>query len=824
MGPLACHRGKGGQARPEPGPVRWLRPALWLSLLAALLLSAAGSAQEMAARGAARREANLLRVNNRPTVLMWARGLSDAADLDTYLAAGFNTAYLLVADPSDDGLAAAGALASAAEAKGLFVVMTVTPAAVQDSTGAQMSPDPKSDDYAAAVNTLTGKLAKRFGPSDHPKLLGWSVEGVPPNGFPWSDTGFRTYLRDWYGGSIADLNRSWGSDYAAWTDITAGGANDLDSSRPAGVGRARVDLAYYRQQSYADALDLWAKSLRAADPGRLVFASALPDYRSIISVPGSYDGMILNTYPAVAEQDWLTHNVHAVDIARRANQFAAVPTFLVNSSSDANQLANWMNEALLHGATGLALSDWSAVKQSDALQAMVKQTADAIATTHLFPVRPFARFAIVYEPIAGGATRNGRGLYGYLDGLTPTEPTTLFAVTRLGTEYGQMDVLAESSLRQVDLQQYGAIFAPMAFYLTDDAQVALHDFVLRGGALVVDAGVGMYQGDGTINSTPPVLTELLGMRYSELAESDQPSEYGSLGEKGQAAEPGIAVPVGPGEAGLTLDPDVAKFADILGQFLSRPDVRKYLGADFVGENGPGFRVRGLGTGFAVYAPTFLYANWNSGDPYFDEFHQRILSWRRDVEVIEPEGVWPAVGVAVFSDWSIAVVSPNGNSAIVDAYGAKNQMYQVPLGAMRLGNPQEEQRVELLFPGEPLAVAVPVPIYLRVQDAGALVTASVSRYEAKGIELMVHGNGAEANVSASGVQVNGGDATSVEIEIRTGAYPIARGSLHHVTMQEGPRLRPREMDVMPNPDTGALVIQAAMRAARVTIVPAPESGQ
>jgi hypothetical protein len=788
-------------------------------VVACLLLGAGAHAQQSSGAATTRRDANVLLVRGRPTVLMWARGLDDTADLDTYVASGFNTAYVLISSSSDKDLAAASTLMTAVEAKSLFVVAAVTPSAIKDGDGGDMAPDPTSAAYAKAVSDLVAKLVNQFG--KHTGLIGWSIEAIPPGQFPWSDSGFRAFLSGWYQGSLSRLNDSWDASFEDWDQVTYRGARDVDADRAAGLGRASIDVALYRRNAYADALDLWANALRAADPGRLILASALPDYRSIISVRNTFDGMVLNTYPNSAEQDFVTHNVHSVDIARRGNQFAAIPTFWIDSNADANRTANWMNEALLHGAAGLALSDWSVVRDSEDLQATVKLAADAFREGGDFPKTPLARAAILYDPIAGGAQRNGQGLYGYLDGVTPDEPTTLFAVARMGTRYGQIDVLSQDSLSQVNLQQYSVIFAPMALFMPDDVQVALNGFVLQGGALVVDAGAGMYQGDGTINSTPPMLSELLGMRYTEIAESNQPSELGSLGQPGEEGQPGVAIPVGPGEAGLEIDPDVAKFADILGQFLSRPDVRKYLGEDFVGDNGPGFRVRGLGRGFAVYAPTFLYDTWNAADPYFDDFHQRMLSWRYDLEVIQPDALWPStIGATEYSDGSIGLVSPSSAAAIVDVYGGGNQAYQVPQGAVRYPNRGEQNRVELLFPGEPLATARPIPIYIRTPDEGAVVTVSIARYDAGGIEFLVNGDGATANATGDGIQVSGGALTNVEIEIHDGVYRLPSGSMHHVVVEGGLRGRQAEETIMPNPDTGYLVVSVPVRSARITVQPEP----
>jgi hypothetical protein len=65
-------------------------------------------------------------------------------------------------------------------------------------------------------------------------------------------------------------------------------------------------------------------------------------------------------------------------------------------------------------------------------------------------------------------------------------------------------------------------------------------------------------------------------------------------------------------------------------------------------------------------------------------------------------------------------------------------------------------------------------------------------------------------------------TAVEIEIRSGAYPVSAGSVHRLVIVEGARQTVQtDQSVMPNPDTGSLVIQTSVRWARITIAPAPE---
>jgi len=799
------------------------------------LLTAPGIAQQPAGEIVparhlvAGRAGNVIRVNGIPTVLTWARGVRDPADLDSYAALGLNTVYVVILGSSQDELAQASALISAAEERGLMVVGALAPPTVGLERGQSLAADPRSDAYVSAVQGFVETVVEALG--DHPGLVGWAVEAVLPETVVWSDAAFQAYLQDWYT-SVGDLNDSWGTEYSAWEEISVGSYGDVDTALPYGVGRASVDYAYFRESVYAAALSVWASALRAADRNRLVFAAGLADYRSIISVRPDFDGLVLTTYPSAAEADWQTHNVHAVDIARRANQFAAVQTLEVAGATTPQQLIAWAGLALAHGAAGVAFSSWNAVRDSEPLQGAVSEIAQ-IAIGDGLPAEPFAQTAVLYQPFVGGALRNGRGLYGYLDGMVPNEPTTLFGVARFGTRYGVLDVLTLDSFEYVDLSQYGAIIAPMALYLPQDAQLTLQNYVIHGGSLVVDLGAGMYQAEGVVTSMPAMLRDMLGMRYADVTDAQrqelQAQFYGppgvgigpevEVGDVYDPAEPTQVVPIGPGTTGEEIDPALVRFVQGLEEFLTRPDVSEFLGDSFLGEAGAGLRVRGMGGGFSVYAPTPLYESWDASDPAFNEFHARILSRGSDLEVVEPTGIWPGVTVTAYPDWSVCVSSPNGAPTSVLVYDGGNQVYAVPGGAVRLGNPEEENRLELLFPGASLAVARPLPIYVYPAGEGAVASVSVLRYDREGVELMVHGTGAQPRVGAEGVEFVGGVSTPVEIEVKGGRYRVASGSTHRVVVEQGAGGRwASEQEMMPNPETGSLVIRDTFPSARIIVTP------
>jgi len=753
----------------------------------------------------AKKDANLIRINGQPTVLLWANGLDNADELEAYAGLGFNTLALSITDVSEEALSQAFDLATAAEERGLLVIGVLAPEGLEDADGNRLAVDPLLPGYAEAVQSFVQKAVSSL--DRHPRLIAWVVGGVLPDQVVWGDNGFQTFLRRSYP-SVAALNNSWGTSFDDFSRVSTGGVGDIDSARPGGIGRARVDFAYYRAKTYADTIALWTKALRDADPKRLILVGGVTDYRSSISLTSGFDGIIAASTPTAAEPDLVTSNVHGVDIARRANQFIAVQTLDVSGFPAPNQLSNWINLALVHGASGIQFWSWAALRDSEKLGAVVKQTAETLETTHWFPVKPVARAAVLYEPYAGGQMRYGKSLYGYLDGVTEKEPTELFFTVKNGTRYGLMDVLSVDQLGQVDTKQYGAVIAPMAFYLPDDAQAALHQFALLGGALVADAGLGMYQAKGVVDSLPEIMLTTFGLREPTATPLPPPQSQPGVTYQGVTTP----TPIGPN--GFAADVELEGLLQEIMGILEKPDVEKYLGQEFGGKDGPTLRVRGLGKGFTVYAPAFLYQQWNSEREDFADFHDRILSWGRDVNVIEPDALWPAVTAASYTNKLVAVAAPNNNVTAVDLYFVKNELYYVPGGLVKLWGTETGSSVELLFPGAPLAAAQALPITVTPALA-AMVAVAVRQYDEQGIELLINGDGATVGLFGGQVQARGGDYTPLEIVIRDGTFHVASGQSYHVVIQDDGRTV-AEYEAMPNPETGAIVIAGRYRGARIAI--------
>jgi len=239
------------------------KTALWLLVIATLAMAGEAVGQEAgsgAPTAVARRELNCIRVNGQPTLLLWARGVA-AGDLDEYAAAGFNTVYVLIQDEGEDALAPLDTFITAAEARGLLVVGALAPASLGGIGGMGLPIDASSEAYAEAVSDFVGGVVAGLG--DHPSLIGWSVEAVPPYLVAQTELGFRAYLQSWHG-SLTALNRAWGTAFTDWEQIRFAGIRDVDSQRPGGLGRASIDFARYREASYASALSLWARRSGAA--------------------------------------------------------------------------------------------------------------------------------------------------------------------------------------------------------------------------------------------------------------------------------------------------------------------------------------------------------------------------------------------------------------------------------------------------------------------------------------------------------------------------------------------------------------------------------
>ena len=375
---------------------------------------------------------------------------------------------------------------------------------------------------------------------------------------------------------------------------------------------------------------------------------------------------------------------------------------------------------------------------------------------------------------------------------------------------------------KADLRQYGVLFAPMAFYLPEPVQIRLNQFALEGARSVADAGIGMYQAEGRVNSVPPVVRDTFGLRDAELAKIGGGQGTGSPNQPGTPISgPTIGTP-GPGRRAdqpMTREEQVEAILAEIPELSDGSALVARFGASLSGPEGATFHVRDVGRGFTVFAPTFLYQNWGRGADDFVTFHDRLFSLARDLQVVDPQGLWPPLAVSSASNQSVVAVAPEGTPAAVDVYFARDQLYRVPGGAQRVRNPQDGG-LQLYFPGAAISVAQPIPIRVTPSAEGSDLVVSVAQYDAAKVVLNIFGAESTVDVPKGVLTVRGGRYTPGEIVLRNGDFRIVAGVTYHVVVAENGKVQ-ADYATMPNRETGTITISGTFRYSRITVEPAEE---
>ncbi|MCS6860970.1 MAG: beta-galactosidase [Abditibacteriales bacterium] len=596
-----------------------MRPSLWQPLWFLLLVSlvlnalpvalAVASPPRLEAVNVAVRHTplgkRLVYLNDTPTALFWAYELKDGKQLEDYKKAGFNTVYVDVrwvrSQEVPKVIAEARRLAALAEMQGLYVIYGIECVPTITPTAVRVAPD--EDAYVRPLREWIAYVVEEL--SDTPNLIGWGTQHTPSALITHDDVGFQRWLRETYRTTEA-LNRAWGTKDVQFDTVTMAAAVQWDAqNKPGGLGLATMEVALYRWTTFTRLMQLWANLIRSKDRKRLLVTGRLNDYKSIISVPDNYDVIVPAVYPSDAEPDIQTHNAHAVDMARQANQFIAVPTLMTRGAgqgvlSFASQRALWMREMAMHGAAGIAFQDWNDFgADAHARADIAREIADLTST-----------------PLAEGAVVNGRTLYGFGPGISLDEPNNLFLSYRRGMKFGQVDYLSHEGLLRADLRRYSTILAPLAFHLSPLAQMRLTEFVAGGGVLVADLGAGMIQAGGDLRQLPEPLQGLFGV-------------FGIAGFASASRNLTVEAthPLFPSlrlyatTSGAL--PNGAAFAPPLGFALRAPDAVNlgYLHRTTSGRAlSVTLGVYQVGAGFAIYAPFRLWSHWLPPHRLYEEFH------------------------------------------------------------------------------------------------------------------------------------------------------------------------------------------------------------
>lgn len=802
--------------------------------------------------------------------LAWAYRLTDPQDVEEYAAWGFNVAYVDL--PFAGTEEALNQLLAETHRRGLRLVLGLeTVGGVRkQKKGWKGRVDPADEEYRREAKEWIQGIVGKFKGTPH--LLGWGVQHRPEETIEFSEQGFRTALAAEYG-DPARLGRVWGIPLRAWEEVRVTHLVATDDNQPAGFGLPALEWARYQHHAFRSLLEFWAQCIREVDPDHLLFTGRLERYRSLIGVPEQYAVIVPSMDPVRAEPDRDTHNVHGVDIARRGNRFAAVPVLLSGGGGqnvEGRELQQWTLAAFVHGAAGVAYSDWEALRRNPSRREGVRQGWEWAWKTELCSGRSTPTVAVLYEPFGAGDRMKGQALYGYEAGLVEDEPCGLLAAFKLGMKFGQIDVLGLEDLLQVPLHRYGTLLAPAAFDVPLGAMKRLQDFVSEGGVFVADLGLGCYQRRGRLTGMSWELREILGVREVPLVTwfEGSPTTPAKKGrEEREKAYREALQRAGvrqqkPGnwrcQEAHPLFPSIAPRAYTSGRreggafkgwqafVVPFPEtVRFGRITDYTDPNTGrnwfcGVTVHRYGLGYGVFGSVFLWRDWRPGFLLYDEFHRDLMRNRATLEVANSVSLFP-LPVEFARHEDRLVIYYRGEESITAVVrwddldralypGALNYLAWkvadlpgwVELAAGYLPpSAATFTFTNLLFlrvPPQTLLVLPPLP--LRLTPQGLNIAAQVLEYGAERVVLDVWGEEAPVRPNLqAGWQVSGGRKTQAVLTVDSGLYPVCPGSRHRVEIASQPTRRSVREQFLLADSQGRLTLQTEFRRDRITVQPA-----
>jgi len=598
----------------------------------------------------------------------WCSGVSRVEELDSYLAAGFDTLVVPLewhtGEESADAFSGPLLLAQAGAKKKLKIIFAL-PAAPLDVRNTRISAD--SPSYSAIWTAWAQNAVASL--ADTPGLVGWMLPDDSRALVSYDDTGWRRYLRAHFA-SIEALNARWNTRFESFDSInvddivglvaaprpspryapaealppfgsppetSALQGETIPSKAQAGFHPAALFLADWKAGAWSDLESQWAATVRGSDAKHLVFSGACPDYAQLLAMPEGVDVSVSSVGPSVAENDIVTGNPQSLDIARRGGTRAAIARFALGGTPDlppdalAQVLPRWMDAAIAHGSRGLAFSDFAALQKSANLQKVVAPALKRLRAGRDEPDAPVASFAVLLEPLAEGAAPqlgempSPRGLYGFGEGLGSGEPSNLVSSLRWGTAFGGADFLTPADLGRVDLGKYSTIWAPQLLDCSPETATQLGDWVRGGGVLVADLGLGALQNGGSPAALPPSMAQLAGgigpFSLREAAFNVRGADSHPLfptWEKRLADRPGMVMSAGDGR-------DETAFDGLTGFAPTPPNAGVLATGSSDGQTRVALTLASAGRGFFVFAPFHLWAHWRSGQSGFDGFFGDLIA-------------------------------------------------------------------------------------------------------------------------------------------------------------------------------------------------------
>ncbi len=744
----------------------------------------------------------------RPGPYVYVYGLQGGGAAQTARSLGCNALYFDLPEDAPVRIDEARSLIAEAAGAGLYVIV-----GLRTKLAGEYRISARDPAYAAAVREWVAAVVG--GLKGAPGIAAWATDHYLERDISHTEDDFRAFLLRRYR-SLDAINASWGTQYTRIDAVTRARTVELDDDQVYGVGRPSVDLAEYERGAFRDLLALWADEVRGADPDTPLMTGRISLYRSLTAIPDAYDIVQVHMPPDILEPDLLTHNVHAVQMARRGGRFDVIPWLRAPlPPSDAYSkaaLSRWVMEAGLRGAVGVCLEDWERLSaQPWVLNNIVDQLGAAVGQAPFSPDAPQPCAAVLYQPYAGGHHFAGTPAYGFLTDFAVNDFAELAFGYRLGSVLGGLDYLCVEDLPTADLDAYSVVFAPTCLSLPPDAVQALSSYVERGGALFADLGAGMYEARSWDPTAGPIAA-LVG-----ISGACEPADRFGGFRVGETHPALPSVRVGtqahgtfvPGQPQTVSMGHVSRYSfegpatQMQGYAFQGPSwfVRTRTGAiplatqgvRFDDEQRPyflGVTVADVGPGLALFAPFACWSYWPPQDALHAALHGDLMARRARYRLLSEALVDSGVGLSG-SDEAVHLLSRGGaTSARVLAGAADHRVY---LGAActfsaaaRSGEGRRTGTALLDVELTPGGMAHCEAIPLRVRPEAGDAHARVSVYAPGLLALDVGGQGSAWGRAHRGGPLcfHGGQPTRVRFSIDDGAYPIEPDSRHTVTLEQG----------------------------------------
>ena len=768
----------------------------------------------------------------KPGPFTFVYGLDSGGTPDDLKAFGVNTLYVDLQPDEAADLGPVRQQIAEASAAGYHVIVGIPTTSFET-----LRVSPYSEAYVAAVCRQIDEVVTVL--RDEPGVSAWATGHRLEKFISYRNGDFQQFLQMRYG-SLESLNQHWNVLHRTWTGIREASALELASDETFGFGRPAVDAADYRVHAFEQVMQLWARRIKALDSSRPLLTGCITLYSSIVAVPPEYDVIVVSMPPDIISPnfpgygDHVTHNVEAVDMARRGGRFEVIPVLrlpVAGQPGYAGGLRDWVLEAHMHGACGVGLENWQRFADHPGMRRhTLEPLAEAWAQVD-FSAAPRPTAAIIYSPYAEGYQIAGRPLYGHIKGFGNGEPSNLIHSLRMGTCFGLIDYLTADDLESAELDRYGVIIAPAALGVSEEQCRILGEYVKSGGALLGDLGMGLQQTGSWLHLTAP-LQGVFGIR--ELVGGER--QAGRLSVAGSVAElphvkrgmrsSGTFRPLAPGGGSgaghlahaYSIGSNVA-MASLTGGCVPLAIMSAEV-ADDDARLFSGLMCNDYGRGLGIFATHLLYSHWPLSDGLSTALHYDLMLRRADCELVDAPFLPEVMEVSVEA---AGVRVLNGGSRElthrVALYGQGDRLVADVVTMNRAGYTAGEERQEIAVTLAEHSTRFFAFTQIVAQPYDAEVSAIVVERTPQRVELVVAGPGAVFAPSRGRPYRFTRPESSVRVRFAVfegGVYAVPAGSRHTVTVISS-RNKTRRLEVVAR--GGAVTFTEEIVRGQVVIEPA-----